>query len=239
MSIVEERPFLDPRRLAWIVYGLAAASAVISLWAGMSGSGAAIAVVAAIVLAPAPILLALTDPARFEVTLRGGKGFNPFLAAGVFCLLLTIGNQTVIGAAPVIVGWLFALVAGGASFLIPRRGKLESPLQLAIVLAAAAGLYAYAATIALDVKFDASAGKVVRVTVSDKYISRGRSTSYRLRLAPSGPFGDDTTISVDSSLYEAVDAGGQVCPTVHPGALGIGWYVTAACPTQAAAGSAS
>lgn len=102
--------------------------------------------------------------------------------------------------------------------------RLQSSAAMGIlgaILAYGAGAYLDALTV----------GKPIHsyvVTVEDKYVSSGRSTTYYLDLAP---WGDQPArhVSVPSAFYDRTDVGSNVCIDRYRGDLGIPWFNVGAC----------
>lgn len=98
-----------------------------------------------------------------------------------------------------------------------------------LALVAFAGLYGWGAIAAVDVLFDDSQGVVYAAQVVGEHVSRGRSTTYYLRLEPWGPVQAVEDVSVLSSVYDATSLGNTVCPELHPGWLHAPWFRVRAC----------
>lgn len=241
MSIVDGGGAIDPRRVKWGGYGLAAVGALAVLYAAIAPGP--LPSLAAVLLPLASFAVSLMAPALFEVTSRrgwlsrgGSRGFNPLVelpALSLFVLALTLDLTTFTG--PLVAAGLGAAAAGTAGFYAAQKPGLSSPIQLIITLAVAGGLYGYGAFTVIDTRFDTSAGQVLPVTVSNKHISHGRSNSYHLDLPAWGPRTAPSTVSVRRSLYEAVQPGDVVCITLHPGSLGVPWYAVGLCQSAASA----
>jgi hypothetical protein len=89
--------------------------------------------------------------------------------------------------------------------------------------------YGYGVAVLADTELDQSPGEQFRVGVLSGRVSRGRSTSYHLTLAPWGPRTKPDEVSVSSALYARVQPGSVVCVHRGPGALEISWYVVTLC----------
>jgi hypothetical protein len=76
---------------------------------------------------------------------------------------------------------------------------------------------------------DTSQPQSFTVQVVGKHLSRGRSTTYYLDLAPWGPVDRTNSISVPSTLYRNTVEGDDVCLDLHAGALHMPWYRRVAC----------
>ena len=91
--------------------------------------------------------------------------------------------------------------------------------------------YGMGATAMANAVLDHSASQIFPTEVLHKRISRGRHTTWYVRLAPWGPQEQVSEVSVHSSLYSSVQPGQTVCIYFHPGALKIPWYTVAHCPS--------
>jgi hypothetical protein len=62
-----------------------------------------------------------------------------------------------------------------------------------------------------------------------KNVSRGKTTTYYLDLAPWSADITKDHVSVPRSFYEAVQRGDTVCVRVHPGKFGLRWMQVSGC----------
>lgn len=129
--------------------------------------------------------------------------------------------------------WLMALIAlAFMAGLWSSLGQGASIMGKGVGLLFFAGLYSYSLVVLADTLPDHSTATPFATTVVGKHISRGRSTSYTLQLAPWGPVQQPNGISVSSDAYERTDIGDTVCLDLHPGSLHVGWYVHVPCDGQ-------
>jgi len=77
---------------------------------------------------------------------------------------------------------------------------------------------------------DGSDAVLYRATILGKHVSHGRTTTYRLILGPWGPRTKENTVEIPKEMYDVVNIGDSVCPSVKRGALGVGWYDVFGCP---------
>lgn len=112
--------------------------------------------------------------------------------------------------------------AGGISQLMGRS----------IALVFFAGLFGYSLAVALNAHLDKGEVSAYRATVTRKYETHGRSTSYTLYLAPWGPFEATNRVGVSSRVYHNTEIGDSVCMNLHPGALHAAWFEVVDCFTQ-------
>jgi len=113
---------------------------------------------------------------------------------------------------------------------------LASPGVMLAAVTACAAAYGYGATSVVDIQLDFSAGDVSQVQVLDKHEYAGRrSHTYDLILPAWGPRTGQNSIEVSAATYQAVNIGDNVCITLHPGAVGLPWFTSAACGATASA----
>jgi hypothetical protein len=74
---------------------------------------------------------------------------------------------------------------------------------------------------------DASEPVVYRTQVAEKRISRGKHTSYNLRLEPWGPVLTREKVDVGRRLFDQVEEDDSVVVLLHEGALGLRWFQVA------------
>ena len=108
--------------------------------------------------------------------------------------------------------------------------ELRTRPKGAPVVMLVACIYAYGATVLADAELDSGAVQRYAVQVLDMHVSRGRHTSYYLRLSAWGPRTLPEDVDVGQWLYENVEVGNTVCVYLKPGALGIPWFAVATCP---------
>jgi hypothetical protein len=90
--------------------------------------------------------------------------------------------------------------------------------------------YGLGAASAINGYFDGSDPVLYRATVLGKHVSYGRTTTYRLTLVPWGPRTAENTVEIPKAMYDVVNVGDSVCPSVKRGALGVAWYDVFGCP---------
>ena len=124
--------------------------------------------------------------------------------------------------ASVVVGVLAAVV------LSQRTEPMTHRMRRSLVAGAFAGVFAYGAGAFLDTFADKTPSRSFAVTVEDKHITGGRSTTYDLDLAP----WDDQPareVSVSSEFYDSVDVGGTVCVDRFRGSFRLPWFNVGRC----------
>jgi len=108
-------------------------------------------------------------------------------------------------------------------------GSSNSPLFVGLIFA---GMLGYALVTAADTLADTSKASNFTVQVIGKHLSRGRSTTYYLDLAPWGPVEGSSKIHVPRSVYEASGEGDSVCLALHTGRLSLPWYQRVDCRSE-------
>jgi hypothetical protein len=118
-----------------------------------------------------------------------------------------------------------ALAAAG--FLAGAQGSGGFGRSLALLVLG--GGWGWGVLVQLDSGIDLSPATPEAVSVLGTHISRGRTTSYELTLAPWGERTGPQTVSVPYRLFKDTQTGGLVCVTPHPGAFHIRWFALKAC----------
>ena len=242
MSIVESVDGgAPPPWLRAAVYGLSAAGLALGFVAAITGDPISSALV---LVAPlAGLGMAASAPALFEIRRRGGgRGFSPLVGGGVMGAIFAAIGPELFDAHMQLIGGAAGLAAGLAvAFATPARPSLGGPIQYVVVMAVFGALYGVAASTIVDVRFDRSPPQLFRSTVTDKYVTHGKSTSYHLEIAPWGPSARESSVGVSESIYDAAQVGDPICMNLHAGLLGAPWYNVTPCPAapvQPGAGSA-
>lgn len=93
-------------------------------------------------------------------------------------------------------------------------------------------LYSYSIATAADSLLDDTDATKYTTEVVGKHVSRGRSTTYYLDVAPWGPVEEKDRISVSYSDYKKASAGDTICLGMHPGTLHASWYRIVGCSAQ-------
>ncbi len=171
---------------------------------------------------------------------RAGVRPSPLTAVLPAGVLAFRGLVTVHLMTPVPLMVAAAVVGLAAAALTYQRltGAVR-PAQVSVAAGVFAGLLAYGAAAYLDALPAGPPSRSYAVTVTDKQVSHGRSTSYDLSLAAWGdrPPG---RVQVSSSLYRALDIGSTVCIDQYAGDLGIPWFEVGLCgATRGAAAGGS
>lgn len=156
---------------------------------------------------------------------RAETSYGLLIAA--FGLLLHMGDFHFLTFRPLLPGMVLLGVITLAGYYRAARSGYGSRVLVAVVFLAA--IYAYGTVTMMDSCFDSSTGQPYSTTVLGSRVSRGRSTTYYLRLAPWGPVSVAQDVSVSSSLYRTTQRGETVCLALHPGRLNAPWFRVASC----------
>jgi len=120
-------------------------------------------------------------------------------------------------------GLVLALLAGTVA------GSIRDRLPAMVLLCLLMGAYAYGAALESDRLLDRSQPQLFRVVVEGKHVTRGRHTTWDLKLSPWGPRADAEDVEVSRSFYESVRSGQTVCIGLYRGALNISWFTVWQC----------
>jgi hypothetical protein len=122
---------------------------------------------------------------------------------------------------PVSLAHFFAFFAASQK-ASARLGRIPALLFFAGFFGVGFGMLA-------DTISDTAPATTYSADVIGKHISRGRSTSYYLELAPWGPKSTTNGVSVSPNDYRNFGIGDQVCLSLHPGSLHAPWYQLVDC----------
>lgn len=112
------------------------------------------------------------------------------------------------------------LVVGSKEFRFKEVKNVFSVIAISMLFF----FYSYGAVITLNCFYDKSYSEVYGSKVISKRISKGKSTSYYLRLAPWGPQKEEKDISVNKGLYNRVNESQIVEIIFHKGEFNIPWF---------------
>lgn len=112
-----------------------------------------------------------------------------------------------------------ALTLGCDTLLRPARVQRKGRLLLAAVWFA----WSYGAVCIANAKLDASSQRS-EVTVARMHVSRGKTTTYELTLAPWSTAPSGARVFVSRRLYESAAVGRSVCVDLHRGFFAIPWF---------------
>jgi len=138
-----------------------------------------------------------------------------------------------------LVDWGLALKTGGVAgllllaiaALVDRSLARRTPvLGIAAVVALT---YGVAVLILADVHFDHSTGQDFQSRILGSRISRGKATSYFVKLAPWGPSQSADEILVSQTMFNQLMPGASACIRMFEGAFSIRWFAVSVCPPGA------
>jgi hypothetical protein len=102
-------------------------------------------------------------------------------------------------------------------------GNLAVPRTVATYLVILA-VYSYGAVIMINCYFDRTPATYYEVTVINKRISKGKTTTYYLELAPWGPVTGNDEVQVSKAFYNKMPVDKSVALYLRTGLLDIPWY---------------
>ncbi|RBL91336.1 hypothetical protein [Chitinophaga flava] len=82
----------------------------------------------------------------------------------------------------------------------------------------------YGSLVYFNAVLDKNKPEIYEATIINKRISRGKSTSYLLKLQPWGPEKDEKEISVGEATYNALEENDKLEMSLYKGAFDIPWY---------------
>jgi hypothetical protein len=231
---------LGPGPIKWTGYGLSFAGLLVGFAIMAVGDGGAspdLRVTLSVLLLSGPLVtlaLMLASPEIFESrTRRGRRSTNAtiLILPVVGMLIANLYRSQIDPFRPVVPGLVAAAAVLPLAWWARRRKPgLATPNMFMICVVACAAVYGYGATALADIQLDESAGAITPVEVTGKHEHHGRSTSYYVETEAWGPHKAGDSIEVPTSTYDAVEVGGKICIYVHPGTLGLPWFMTDVCP---------
>jgi len=226
----EERLYALKRAKDWnVILSAVAIAAAVGLYFGSLPMRQLSAV--ALVLVPAAMLyLVRSQPLLYTV-------FKPKhdprtdislpLAAGA-ALLLGGRGVAFVSRIPLALLTIFIVLVFVWALLPALRGNPLSWGSLTL-LTIFAGMYGIGLAMTADTLADRSPAVNYAATIAGKHISRGKSTTYYLDLAPWGPVQHRNQLSVSQSMYRNISPGEVVCLELRSGALHAAWYRMVPC----------
>lgn len=161
---------------------------------------------------------------------------KPNLAILVLLPMLTLALRAVLDYQTV--GWAVqsavALAIGTALFIAqyvcyPDLRAKSSAAVIAFLFSFAA--YGYGAAQHINALADSSDIRQTRYVVGQKYVSKGRITTYKVKLIRANPSDPEVeSAEVTQYFHEMLKPGDPVCLAFRPGALGVQWFSAGPCP---------
>ena len=159
------------------------------------------------------------------------RSVYPFIAVGVCvsCFVLLIQSLQEYHLLNTARLWLPALLGAGVLFMLFYRSGLnrvaESVRTQVLVMSVVALIYGFGGTMDVNCAFDGSVPQMYTAAVVGHRVSRGKSTSYLLRLGPWGPSKEEEEVQVRSGFYHSTAVGDTVVVKFGEGLLDIPWFV--------------
>ncbi|AIF46320.1 hypothetical protein [Dyella japonica] len=218
--------------------GLGAAATALAFWGFFYPQPYGLVIAAAALVPWVAVLLLWVRPSLFQLDGRPGD-VKPNLAALVLMPPLMLAMRAIRDLTVVDLGHLFlwgavlaaplylALLLAPQSGSTPMRGRVALRLLLVpFVVAYGVGLLALT-----DAMWDHARPEVVETTITGKDVSRGRSTTYYVHLAPWSTNIHEDRIAVTRAYYESAQKGDSVCIRLHPGKFNLRWMQLGGCST--------
>lgn len=113
----------------------------------------------------------------------------------------------------------------GAGLLLTAASDIRERWSAGLGLLIICGIYGGAAAATLNALMDTSEPVSYQTTLTNKWISHGRSSSYHITLAPWGPVDQPKSLTVPYDFYNRFLAGDKVWVSLRAGAFHIPWYL--------------
>ncbi len=219
-------------RLKQIAIGYNGLVIAVCAWAWIAPQPYRLVVAALMAIPPAALLLAYWS--RGALSLTGGKtdprpGVGIGALAGVVLAARALDAQMIDLAGAFIGGFAIAALMTGMAYFLEARSPAGRGGVFAIALLAL--IYGVSAVNLLDRVADTSKPTIMKSVVLEKWVHRGKSTSWNVRVAPWGPVEHEAAIGVASRLYDQVAVGDAVCMHLQAGTFGMRWYTLQLCPS--------
>jgi len=216
----------------FVLSGIAVVAAL-CMWMG----GPALQVPSEIVLALLPVVLIClvnNKPLLYAVGTRRRDPLEQrtdLIFAFFVCVAsLAFGNQDVhfLGTEMQLE---YALLGGLLGCLVIYSAARQNPQVWSAMfgMLLCAGSYGWGLARVVDSLPDKSPPAHYTTTVTNKYETYHRGTSYHLALAPWGPAQWSDSLTVSQAVYDSTLIGGQACLELYPGLLHLPWYRMVAC----------
>ncbi len=214
------------RRATLFARGLSVVAVAAAAWAMLYPVPYPYAVGTAFSMPVLAIGAMLVRPGVFQ--LLGAKNdVRPQLVAAIFLPglagTLRAFDFDLLAPAQLVVPALVGGIAVGLSALLADRAVRRRPAWLLLLAPWFAVQAAGALTVANCFR-DPSTPTEYRAAVLDKHVSRGKTTTYELRLGPWGPRAEPGPVKVFRDQFERVEVGDGVRIRVRPGRLSMPWF---------------
>lgn len=158
---------------------------------------------------------------------------QPSIAASLIGACMMLGARAMLDwqviAWPKALLW-GSLLAGATLVLLLKLDSSARKSRLSVIfLFVFLVSYGYGAIVMVNCLWEGQRIEIIEVEVGDKRVSGSSPASYRLQLAPWGPFDDAKEFEVSRSFHQDVEAGDLVCAAVRQGVLQIPWFTLRRC----------
>lgn len=219
------------RRLAKV---LNAAPMALLLWAMVYPRPYAIVIACAALLPWLGVAMAWARPNLFQLDGKPGD-VRPNVGTLLYMPPLVLGLRalfdiTLVDRGPLLLwGLLLGLPLCLAALLAPRAATAGRRVTIGLLMLPFAFAYGTGLLALADTRWDAARSEVYPTAVTGKEVSRGKTTTYYLDLAPWHPRIARNHVAVPRAYYDAVRRGDPVCVRLHPGRFGLRWMQVGGC----------
>jgi hypothetical protein len=188
------------------------------------------------------VVIAIAAPVVFLIVLRIYNGLiridwsksSPYpsipfgLAAVIICLIIKCLRYSILDYHAVWQPALFAGMVLVAVLMVGNRNfyHIDKARILGIVLITLCSfVYGICTTVTVNCLYDTSNSRYYRARVLDKWVSRGRSTTYHFRISRWSDEVEEDNIRVSRAVFNRVNIEDPMNVYVYAGKLKIPWYV--------------
>jgi hypothetical protein len=143
--------------------------------------------------------------------------FVPIIGATLDAKILDYSNAWI----PAVV--VFLIMGAVLYYLAVKVAQASFWSQIAFILIIAAA-YGFGSVLLANDVFDRSPAQTYPASITDRYVSRGKSTSYHIVLGNWGQNHGQENISVSSSFYNRTSVGSQVNVKLKRGFFNVPWF---------------
>ena len=228
--IPDQRPVIDP--MAGGIVIAVAALVPIFLLPWTTSIMNAVVLAALVSFLGACLLPSRTKPSGYALMLALGLGIaGDFLAYNGAAPVASSGRAILFALALTVV--FGALLNWRHTGMLRRTVGTSLWRNLTTIVTLLAGILLYAWAVVVTVDQLGERGPAQRFQAEfyhgDFWHNKRGDVFYELHLAPWGPRPAEAT-RVDLATFDAARPGENVCPVLHHGLLGIGWFQVASCP---------
>lgn len=172
----------------------------------------------------------LTSKRIIKFASDGSKSIYPFMWIGFFAPAASlfgqsVGNYSVLDISNLMLPALAISVISFACLATAGINRSIKPVGGQIVMMIIASvLLALGSLRLVNCQFDDSQGQQFEAQIADKWIARGKTTTYNIRLGAWGPSAGGEELTVSKDFYNNVNLGQPLHLKLKPGVLGMQWY---------------